>query len=331
MSSKKSSCMLSVTGILLFSSAALAAENHQGPNFKGQMTAGFLSVEDRDADLWAFKLEAGLEGLYALDADLKLKYELVADFAGEVNDTDELTWSPGEVSDDEQDIYLRTARVLAITDYGALMFAPRTPSGQWAQLYGNIDRFDYNRFHAQTGSLAMFGQVEQAQDVFSYISPVFGGGFRFIGATLTIDDRNGEDTDAYSGRLVYNAAGLSLGIGHVMVKEEQLPTQEDYHRSAVTGGYDFGELGLGGTYEVNRDHPSGDFESYAVTAEYAFNADWSTALGYANKQHDNDQLDRDGIVANLKRHLNEQAYLFVETGQYDEAPDNIAAGISVRF
>jgi hypothetical protein len=335
MSVKKTSYLLSVSGIMLFSAAVQAAENHQGPNFKGEIAAGALSVDDRDLDVWAFNLLAGFDGLYTFeDSPLKLSYELIADFANAVNDNDTLTWTPGNPDGGiDDDIYIRTARVLLISDYGALLFAPRTPSGQWGAMYSEIDNYYYNRFHGQTGDIAIFGQVDQARDVIAYVSPQFGDGFRVIGSSLTLDDANDEDADVYSARLVYdNDEGLKAAIGHVITKSEQLPTADDYHRTAVSLSHDFGRLDLAGVYEVNRDHPSGDFDSFGANVAYDLTERWTASLGYAEKRHkDIEVLDEQVVVADIKYHLSDNATLFLETGQYDEARDNIAGGISINF
>ncbi|MCK2183918.1 porin [Halomonas getboli] len=319
---------------ILLAGPAQAEESHSGPNFKGELAAGLLNVEDRDIDAWAFELEAGFDGLYTFDAPFKLSYEFIADFANAANDNDDLTWTPGNPDGGiDDDIYIRTARLLLISDYGALLFAPRAPSGQWRDLYSEIDNYHYNRFHAQTGDIAIFGQAEQGRDVIAYASPKFGGGFRFIGATLTIDDLNDNSEDVYSSRLVYdNQAGLKAGIGHVIVEAEMLPNDDDYHRSAASLSYDFGRLDLAGVYEINRDHPSGDFDSYGTNAAYDLTDRWTASLGYAEKRHkDNEALDEQVIVTDIKYHLSDHATLFLETGQYDKARDNIAGGISVKL
>lgn len=319
---------------ILLAGPAQAQESHSGPNFKGKLAAGALHVDDRDTDAWAFSLEAGFDGLYTFDAPLKLRYEFIADFANAANDNDALTWTPGNPAGGiDDDIYIRAARLLLVSDYGTLQFAPRAPSGQWGALYSEIDNYYYNRFHAQTGDIAIFGQAEQGRDVISYASPKFGGGFRFIGATLTLDDLNDETVDVYSTRLVYdNQAGLKAAIGHVITKAEQLPTVDDYHRSAVSLSHDFGRLDLAGVYEINRDHPSGDFDSYGANVAYDLTDLWTASLGYAEKRHDtNEALDERVVVADIKYHLSDNATLFLETGQYDEARDNVAGGISVKF
>ncbi|MDT0501509.1 MULTISPECIES: porin [unclassified Halomonas] len=321
--------------VILLAGPAQAQESHSGPNFKGELATGALKVDDRDIDAWAFGLEAGFDGLFTFDdTPLKLSYDFVADFTNAVNDNDALTWTPGNPNGGtDDDIYIRTARLLLISDYGSLLFAPRIPSGQWNALYSEIDNYYYNRFHAQTGDIAIFGQVEQASDVIAYVSPTFGGGFRFVGTSLTLDDANNKDSDVWAARLVYNnAEGLKAGIGHVITNAEQLPTDDDYHRSVASLSHELGRLDLAGIYEINRDHPTGDFDSYGTNVTYDLTNRWTTSLGYAEKRHDdNEALNERVVVADIKYHLGENTTLFLETGQYEEAHDNIAGGISMKF
>tara|TARA_R110002167_G_scaffold129262_1_gene312041 strand:- start:7072 stop:8091 length:1020 start_codon:yes stop_codon:yes gene_type:complete len=310
---------------------------HKGPNFSGKLNAGILQAGSRDYDVWAFKADLGVDGMYITESGVKLKYQFVADFAGELNGVDSggETWTSGESSDldngnSEGDVDVHTARIFVITDYGLFLVAPRTISGQWAQLYGNVDKFEYNRMHGKTGPSAIFAQIEQANDVVAYITPEFAGGVRFIAAALTIDDYNKEDLDALVWRFVYNnKKGFNAGLGNVMVSDKLVP--ETYNRTAATIGYDFGSFSLGGTYEMNDKHPSGDFDSYAVVAETSLSQRVSASLGYANKNHDNDALDNSGVMAKVKYQAGDKSYLYVEGAQYDHSVNNFLAGISVSF
>jgi len=179
---------------LALTTQAQADKHHSEPNFFGNLTGGVLNVDNRDSDLWAFKAEAGVGGIYTVNEGLRIRYDLVADFANAINSLDDQTWSPGAHAQDDSEIYIRTARVLLLSDYGGLGFQPRVPSGFWGQIYNNIDVFEYNRLHGQTGQNAIFGQNEQASDVLSYSTPKLGG-FQFIGAVLTTDAQNDEDYD----------------------------------------------------------------------------------------------------------------------------------------
>lgn len=326
---------------------ALGQGQHFGPKFSAKVNVGVLKVEDRDIDPWAFRTEFGVDGLFAFDSGFKLKYDLLVDVAGDINDTDELTWSNGHEGDDENGLYVKDARVILITPgYGGILIAPRVTSGHWNHLYGKADIFEYNRFHGGTGDISFFGQPEQGSDTIGYASPKFGG-FQFLAATLHLNDANGEDADAYAGRLMYEKGAFYAGVGHAVLKNEQLPSDEDYSYTTLTAAYDFGSVRVAGVYERSVDAPmvtgvtvipgnpptvipnfgTADFDSYVATVSYDITPKWTLSGGYAHRNHDVDDMDLKGTILNLKYHFNDRVFLFAETGQYDEAPDNIATGI----
>lgn len=313
-----------------FSGMAQADTHHSGPSFSGNLTGGALNVDNRDLDMWAFKAEAGLGGVYTVNDGLRIRYDLVADFANAINSVDAQTWTPGAHRMDDGEIYIRTARVLFMTDYGTIGLQPRVPSGQWGQIYNNIDTFEYNRFHAQTGQNAIFGQAEQGSDVLSYGSPRFGG-FQFIGFGVTSNTSSGNDFDAYGARLVYSEGPVSFAIGHT---EAQRPGISNLGRSVVSAGYDFGTVQLAGVYEINDDREdsssAGDFNAWGVNVSANLTDDWSISLGYAENDKNFD-LDNDVVVGTVRHHFNENVYAFLEAARYDRTDNNVAGGISVSF
>ncbi|NIC07168.1 porin [Billgrantia bachuensis] len=321
---------LTLSLAVTFSGAVVANDHHAGPNFSGTLTGGVLNVQDRDADLWAFKAEAGLGGVYTVNDGLRIRYDLVADFANAINSVDEQTWTPGGHRQDDGEIYMRTARVLLMTDYGTIGLQPRVPSGFWGHIYRNVDVFEYNRFHGQTGQNAIFGQAEQGSDVFSYGSPRFGG-FQFIGAVLTTNAQNDQDFDVVTGRLVYDQGPLNFGVGHTQVRR---PGIDDLHRTSFGIGYDFGMIQLGGVYEHNDDRENNespaDFDAWGVNVSASLSDAWSVSLGYAENDK-NLELDNDALVGTIRRHFNHNVYAFLEAGRYDRTDNNVAAGLSVSF
>ncbi|MCC5882636.1 MAG: porin [Halomonas sp.] len=312
------------------SGQALADTHHNGPTFSGNVTGGLLAVRDRALDLWAFRAEAGLGGVYTVNPSLRIRYDLVADFANAINSVDEQTWTPGAHRQDNGEIYIRMARVLLMTDYGTIGLQPRVPSGQWGQIYNIIDTFEYNRFHAQTGQNAIFAQAEQGADVLSYGTPRFGG-FQFIAFGVTSNSSSGNDFDAYGARLIYNEGPVSFGIGHT---EAQRPGISNLGRSVVSAGYDFGMVQLAGIYERNDDREDGDsaadFDAWGVNVSAQLSDAWSVSLGYAENDRNFD-LDNDAVVGIVRHHFNQNVYAFLEAGRYDRTDNNLAAGLSVSF
>ncbi|WP_431025555.1 porin [Halomonas sp. H5] len=317
--------------LVVASSDITAAEiHHSGPTLSGNVTGGILNVDDRDLDLWAFKAEAGLGGVYVINDGLRIRYDLVADFANAINSVDGQTWTPGAHRQDEGELYIRTARVLLITDYGTLGLQPRVPSGFWNHIYRNIDVFEYNRFHGQTGNNSIFGQAEQVSDVLSYGSPRFGG-FQFIGAVITPSAQDNQDIDIVTGRLVYDQGPLNFGIGHTQVRR---PGINDLYRTSFGIGYDFGMVQLGGVYEHNDDRENSDgpadFDAWGVNVSANLTDDWSFSVGYAENDK-NFGLDNEALVGTIRHHFNQDVYAFLEAGRYDRTENNVAAGISVSF
>ncbi|WP_046078973.1 porin [Halomonas sp. HG01] len=310
---------------------AVADAPHAGPHFSGTLSGGVLDVDDRDSDLWAFKAEAGVDGLYRVNDDLRIRYELVGDFANAINSVDAQTWTPGAHAQEEGEIYVRTARVFLLTDYGSLGLQPRAPSGFWGQIYRNIDTFEYNRLHKQTGQNAIFGQSEQGTDVLSYGSPKFHG-FRFIAAALTPDNHNGEELDVVTGRLVYDQGPLNAGIGHTRI---DTPAGDGYDltRTSFGLGYDFGMIRLGGVYEHNDDRADSTnrgFDAWGVNASARFTDAWSASLGYAENDNPGD-ADNSNVTGIVRHHFNDRVYAFLEAASYQNSDDNLATGISVSF
>lgn len=307
------------------SSTVYAQEVHQ-PKFSGNLTAGVLDVESRDADPWAFKAEAGFGGLYKINDGLRVRYDLVADFANAINKVTPPKWTPGMQAQEPGEIYIRTARVLLLTDYGSIGFQPRVPSGFWRQIYGNIDNFEYNRFHGQTGANAIFGQAEQGTNLVTYGSPKFAN-FQLIAAVISPND----DTDVSTARIVYEKDALNFGIGHTQVNRSGI---DDLHRTSFGLGYSFGMIDVGGVYEHNEDkenkNANSDFDAWGVSVSAKINPSWSGSVAYAENDKNN-SLDNNVVTGIVRHHFNSDVYAFLEAATYDNGFDNVLGGISVGF
>lgn len=318
----------------LSSTLVLAEVVHKGVNISSEINIGALKVSDRDIAPWAFNAESNLDGVFVLDDDLKIKYQLGANITRAINDndTDGSTWTVGKPSDiTDENVYIRNAKIILLSNYGTFLIAPRTVSGQWLQVYGDLDTFEYNRFHSQSGKISFFNQAEQTEDLFAYSTPKFGG-FQFGTSIVATNENNGVNGDVWTNRLTYRNEGLYFAASHTIMQADSLPTNKDYKRSALSFSYDMGMLKFASVYEMDRDHPSGDFDVYGVNLQLKPNQDWTLGAAYVEKDHDtNDGLDKDGIVFGVKRHFGDSVMLFAETGQYTGAPDNVAVGVSLKF
>lgn len=292
---------------------------------------GVLDAENTDYDPEAFEMEVGLNGLVKLD-EFKMRYILVADVADAINSRD----TNGKGSDGEADIHIKEAKVVFPTRYGVFVLAPRSASGQFRDLYNNINIFEYNETHSgavtPTGMSGMFGQGDEGQDVVAYVTPAFHN-IRATLATLSVDEANDNDIDATSFRVLYDDKKLSLGAGIVVVDKSNAGADKDYKRVAFTAGYRFADFDLGTTYESNQDTfgPAGDYDSFGVTGRYRLSGGMSIAAGYFDKDSEVDANDNDGMVFQLKKEFNDNIAAWAETGRYDNSADNVAIGVNIRY
>lgn len=300
----------------------------QAPKFTLFTSLGALKVQHKDFDPEAFDAEVGVKGKIHVD-QFKMFYQLAADVSDAINSKD--TGGP----DGKADIHVREAKVVFPTAYGAFVLAPRGTSGQYRDLYHNINIFEYNKTHNgkvnPTGN-SFFGQGDEGQDVVAYGSPAFHG-VRVKGAILSVKENNHNNVDVKSFRVVYEKGHLNMGAGIVVVDKSMAGATQDYKRMAATAGYTFDRLDLGATYEHNKDTfgPAGDYDSYGITGRYHLGDGYSASLGYFNKNSKNDLNDDSGVVLQLKRKIGKHVALWAETGQYDKADSNIALGVNIKY
>tara|TARA_R110001583_G_scaffold176607_1_gene331312 strand:- start:2800 stop:3855 length:1056 start_codon:yes stop_codon:yes gene_type:complete len=342
--SKKILPTLITTSLFTLSYTPYAAADsiHKGPDISGSINLGLLSVDSRDIDAHAFDSKLGIGGLYIADNDIKVRYDLVGQFSAEINNADDTdsTWTLGSYSPGKNEgrdgVYVETASIVVITNLGAFVIAPRTASKHWQDLYGQVDQFEYNRMHSQTGDIAIFGQVQQSEDVVAYAAPrLLDGRLQLIAAALTANDKNGVGGDILSARAIYDDKKLHFGVGYVHVAQEQLPAfaSNDATRTTVGAGYRFDSINVGATYEINTDMPTSngpnatDWDAYAVVAEFMINDQWSSTFGYASTERN----DNSGVLAKLQYKLDKESYIYLESGQYKKANDNVSAGVKIAF
>ncbi|MFC6674259.1 porin [Marinobacterium aestuariivivens] len=318
--------------LLVMSAAALltlplAGTANATPKVFGLLSAG--AVEDeKDFESEAFEVELGVKGAYELEG-AKAVYELLVDVSDAVN--------AEEDTDGEDEIHVRQASVAFPTRYGSFIIAPRAVSGQFRNIYGGLRKFEYNEPHADTPASGgkIFEQPDEGQNVLAYVSPNWSG-LQLIGASLQVDEDNGEDHDVVAVRAVYWGDNWNIGIGRVNVDQAAGPpfATEDYNRDSIGFAYNIANVELGGVYEKNRDRFLGDdSDVLGLAARVKFGQGWSTSLGYFDKDYDDDSTGTDDnlIVLNLKKQFHEKVELWAEAGQYEEADDNLALGVNVSF
>ncbi|PSL16122.1 porin-like protein [Marinobacterium halophilum] len=329
MTKTSSTAALASALTLVISGAAQAAPALEAPlpNFTLFASMGVLDVEDKDFDPEAFELEFGVNGLIKADA-FKMRYQFVADVADAVNSRD----TGGK--EGEGDIHVKEAKLIFPSNYGVFVLAPRSSSGVQRDMYSNINLFEYNETHngrtTPTGN-PIFNQADEGQDVLAYVTPKWNN-MRMVFSTLSLSEDNSEDLDVKTARLIYDNKALNLGISRVLTEKTVVGADEDYVRTALTAGYNFGQLHMGATYEINEDtFNSNDFDSFGIAARYQFQEGLSAALGYYDKDADNDAADNNGVVFQVKKQIHPSVSLWAETGQYDNGADNIALGVNLKF
>ncbi|MBJ7537485.1 porin [Marinomonas transparens] len=305
------------------------------PQFTFLTSIGLLNVEDKDFDPEAFEAEVGIKGVVKAK-EFTMIYNLKADLSDAINSRDTGT----STTEGEADIHMKEANVIFPTSYGAFVLAPRITSGQNRELYSNVDLFEYNEAHASgvavTGN-TLYAQPAEGDDVVAWASPKFMG-VKLVLASISLDENNGEDSDAKAFRFVYDDGKLSLGAGQVIVNKNTPPavanpSGKTYTRSALTAGYKFDKLDIGTTYEMNKDTfgSAGDYDTLGVAARYHLNNGYSVAAGYYNKDSDVDANDNKGTVIQVKKQAGKNISFWAEAANYDITADNFAVGVNLSY
>ncbi|PJE53214.1 porin [Marinomonas sp. BSi20584] len=331
---KKSRNLIAIalsTPFMLFQVAS-AADNSDvvinEPNFTFFTSFGVLNVEKKDFDPEAFETEVGINGTVKSN-DFNVIYNLKVDLSNAINSRD----TGG--TDGEADIHVKEASMIFPTSYGTLILAPRSTSGQYRDLYSNVDYFEYNEAHSgktTPSGNTLFGQASEGSDTVAWSSPKFYG-FKFVAAALSVSENNNNDIDVKSFRTIYNEGGFNFGAGLVISSKTLTGATKDYKRSAITAGYKFNKVDLGTTYEVNTDTfgSAGDYNTLGIAARYYIDDSYSVTAAYYKKDSDIDSNDNKGTVFQIKKKIGKSISLWAEAANYDITPDNVALGVNLSY
>lgn len=322
---------------------ALAVEMEK-PEFYGFLSTGGLKVEGEDFEAEAFEIELGLQGKVSLQEKLNLNYAVEVDLAAAANSADD----PSVGRDGEADIHVKEAKFWLPTRYGMFVVASRGTSGQWRDIYGGINHYEYNESHADLNPDGIFAQPDRSSGTFAYHTPWYLN-TKLVVAAITLNDGNDENIDGRAVRLVHKRGNFHMAIGTTLLMQNQLPpfATADYRISAAGASYKVGGLTLGATWENNHDSPypldpegKADYDAYGVSAYYQADNGAGIALGFKEKNHDYDAEDNSVYTLKVEQRLTPAVKVWAETGQYDEPAvvqgvkvidTNYAVGFNVIF
>ena len=183
------------------------------PDVYGQLNAGALKIESQDAEAEAFKMELGLQGKAEIDKGLNLNYAVEVDLAAAANSADD----PTTGRDGEADVHVKEAKFWLPTRYGMFVAAPRGTSGQWSDIYGPINHYEYNISRADPRPDGIFAQPDRTSGTFAYHTPWFMK-TKLVFAAITLNDSNDQDVDGRAVRLVHKGENLGFAIGTTVVR-----------------------------------------------------------------------------------------------------------------
>lgn len=306
------------------------AIDFEKPKVYGLLSAGVQKSDSKDFKVEAFELEIGLQGKAKVE-NLDLHYAVEIDLAAVANEA--------HTEDADAKIHVKEAKFWLPTRYGTFVVAPRGTSGQWHELYGAIDHYEYNEPHAELHEDGIFAQPDRTSGTFAYQTPKYLN-TKMVLAAITLKDSNDRDLDGRSVRLVYDNGRLGMGIGTTILAKEQLPADatDDYQISAFSVKYNVNGLNLGAVWEHNKNsyyphslNRKANFNSYGVSAYYVSDSGAGIALGFKEKIHDYKKADETVYTLKIEQELSNRVKIWAETGQYDVLPSNYAIGFNVKF
>jgi predicted porin len=314
--------------------AAVLATAHAGshggdgkPKVSYNGSLGFkLNIQDSN-DSWEMKNTKARLGVNVMqDISVgKLIGQFEVDYDNASNNTNQSDGTGDADNGDELDI--RNARVVwKVPGDHTLVFAGRSPSGNFADNYAHLDIFDGGGYH-------YFQQGSHTGKLIGYKSPTFNG--IHVGAAIfSTTPANDEDQDVVHFRVVWNSGPWHVGYGHV---ESNTSTADDSTREAVSFSYTDGPLKIAMTHEdklLMAGTADGD-TVLGVAASYTSGVHTFRGAVYSQ---DSDNSTNDGLSATTLEYshaLNKYANAFVTIDQFDvtDSTDDDATvfGINMKW
>lgn len=299
--------------------------------FFGVIEARTISAENKDVTTEVVRASLGAKGLYKYET-FKAYYEVDVDFAPAANSQLNTSVGPGGTSpfDSDDDFWVRTAVIVLPSKYGKLVLG-RGPSGNYLDVYKVMDIFKTNGFEPSSQNPNMlFDQGGYGFNVLSYTTPkFFNGAVRATVTNLSLNEANGEDSDALGYRVIYDKENLYFAISRVDI-DRLVPT--DYHRNTVSVRYKMDKFYVAGLVEVVENHARfGDQQNWGIVASYEEN-DFKYSIGYTEKDADVDAADDNLIIAGVRYQGFKNLEFWAEVAATDVAEtDNLSAGVTLTF
>lgn len=279
----------------------------------GGVVAMPIDSDNDDADLFigSSKARLNVKASEAISDSTKVIAEIEVDYDDAAN-------AGGRVADSSVEV--RTAKLTVVGGFGAFVWAGRTASGQWNDLVGPMDIFEY-------GGASFFEQASRTPDAAGYVTPTFAGGLSLVGAVVATGTANGEDADAIAVRARYKSDMFNAAVGIV-----DYPSDEQ--RVGLGASANVGPATLGLSYESTTDDPTfGDKDVAGLTVSSDFGNGFSGALGF-NTVLEGPQEDATAIQLLISKAMSDNVTVWGEFDTYnDEAAsdDALAVGMSLSF
>lgn len=297
--------------------------------FFGALEARATSFENKDFNTEVVRASIGAKGVYKY-ADFKAYYHLDVDFAPASNSQLNDDVGPNSPFDSEDDFWVRSAVVVLPSKYGTAVIG-QGPSGNYLDVYKVMDIFKTNGWEPSSqNSNMLFDQGGYGFNVLSYATPKFAGGTLQAKITnLTLNNSNGEDSDALGYRILYAKDKLTLALSRVDIDHL---VSTDYHRNTVSTSYEVNNFYFAAVYEFVEKNPKyGDQNNWGVAVSYNAN-DVKYSLGYTKRDADVDSADDNLLIAGIKYQGLNNIEFWAEAAATDVAEqDNLSAGVTVNF
>ncbi len=279
---------LSMTVIVVFGTFVLA--NHSAVAFELNLYGvGHLSADNvddgQDSSIYMTSSSSrlGFVGSHYIDSDLKVffQYETGVDLTAQgENDGNGGANSTGQIFTKGRPTFVGLSG-----NFGKFLIGHMPALDQWVN--------DYNLFADQVGDLGNLwegsGVPGRVDNVLQYTSPDMNG---FNVAVSYVPEEGDDDSDNVFVKGNYTRGPLKLGAAYALVGQGM--DKDEHTAAAITVGYDFGRLSIGGGFQSESDIggvSGADRDSFTIGASIKAGAKGTLKAQFANSDGDADESD----------------------------------------